>query len=597
MGRPVPRAPRSRLDHRGARPPVGFDGCRPGTRLVSLPEWGKTLRGRETVILTPAIDRATRSPLREWAAASLILAMLAGGTALVYVTGGTTYSWAYLLFAPVLLGAAVFGLPGALLVALLAGLALGPFMPLDVARGLGQSTENWVARIAFFLGIGGFAGALFQRLSHETSARSAAARRDPRTGLANQVALEEVLTRAMDIARLTGRRVSIVLVRAADLFDALDAVGADAADEIVQVLGARIHAAAPNSEDVFRFSASELALVLTGVDDPSLEHYARRIRDMGEDALVIRDVPVRVELMIGIASAEHGREAPYELIRRARIALFAARERERDYCFYEPQHERRTADTIRLIARLREALEANEFELYYQPKMTLAGERVAGAEALIRWVDPEEGLVPPGRFMPKVEQTRLIEPLTHFVAREAWRFVSTHDQLGVSINLSPRSLYDESLMSLLQALVSSGEIEPGRLEIEVTETALMRQPDEAVKALRRFRSMGLGISIDDFGTGHSSFEYLRRFPVTGLKIDRVFIQDMESDARTLNLVRCMIDVAHGLDLLVTAEGVETDTACTLLRELGCDHVQGFHFSPALPGDEFLQWRAARAGHA
>ena len=517
----------------------------------------------------------------------VILATLGAGTAIVYLTGGTGYAFPYVMLVPVLLAGAVFGLRGAIPAAVAAGLLLGPYMPLDVGRGIAQSPENWLTRTAFFVGLGGFAGAMFQRLRH-------VARRDPRTGLPNQSALEAQLETALARAQLGRRPVSIVLLRATDLEDALDAVGADAGDEIVVALAQRLRETLP-VETVFRYSASTLAVVCERAGQEELDHQARRIHEASEESLTIRGVPVRIEVCLGLASSGEtaAEDSPHELIRRARIALGAAMERGRDHCFYSLRYERRTAETIRLIARLRAGLDAGEFELHYQPKIGLAGprDRIVGVEGLIRWRDPERGMIPPGRFIPKAEQTRLIVPLTRFVARAGGELARRNRGLRVSVNLAPRSLYDEALIRDLVATIESGEIEPEYLEFEVTESALMYDAGEAVRTLARLRELGAHVSIDDFGTGYASFDYLRQLPVTGVKIDKVFVRDIETDTKTRNLVRAMVDVGHSLGLEVTAEGGETAGTIAALRELECDVVQGYFYTAPLAEPALHEWMA------
>lgn len=532
--------------------------------------------------------------MRPWVAAPTVGLALVLGTAIVYATGGTGYAYPYVMFVPILIAAAVFELPGAIVTAMLAGVALGPYMPLDVVRHIDQSTANWLTRLAFFAGIGAVAGALFGQLRREAADRDLAARHDARSGLPNQVALEDALAGAIARIPHAHDRVSLLLVRAVDLAEVLEAVGADAGDDIVRVLARRFRERANVGGDaMFRFSASELALVVTGTDDDGLGRLAGELQVAAESGLVVRDVPIRIELAAGIVSTTRATEGPYELIRRARIALFAAREREQDHCFYSWRFERRTAETIRLITRLADALEAEEFELHYQPKMRVDDRTIFGVEALIRWRDPEHGIVPPMQFMPKVEQTRLIQPVTRFVVHENARFLAAHEGLYVSFNLSMRNLYDAALIGELVELVGDGGIDPRRLEVEITETALMRQPEAALQALERLHRADIAVSIDDFGTGHASFEYLRRFPVTGMKIDRVFLGEADTDARTRSLLGSMIAVGHSLGLEVTAEGVEREAVLDTLAGLRCNCFQGYWLSPPLPEDALFEWLRAR----
>lgn len=272
--------------------------------------------------------------------------------------------------------------------------------------------------------------------------------------------------------------------------------------------------------------------------------------------------------------------------------MLAASEKHRTHCHFQPFLARRSVQNIKLISRVRRGLEQGEFELHYQPKLRLANGQVTGYEGLIRWRDEHGKLVPPGLFMPKVENTTLIAPVTRFVIDEACGFARRHGG-KVSINLSVRNLMDDELLEELKQLAQQSGMRPSQLEVEITESALVHDLFAAKQALERIRSCGIQVSIDDFGTGFSSFEYLRHLPITGLKIDRAFVEGLEQDERARKLMACLIDVGHALDLEVTAEGVETQGQHRILQELGCDQAQGFLYSKALPVDELLAWRRER----
>lgn len=524
--------------------------------------------------------------------AALVPALLAISTMIVYWSGGTAYAWPYVILVPVLLAAAWFHIPGGVLTGLVAGLLLGPYMPLEVATGEAQSLDNWLTRLVAYMGLGGFAGGLFLRLERATERQHRIARSDVETGLPNQAALHEDLGAGQ--ANMAGRfydhGTAIVLVRATDLAEAQEAIGTDATEHIVPILAERFRREEPRVTAVYRFSNSELALRIEGVDDDGLGAVMARLQAAAEDHIPVRGIPIRLELVAGAARADADWVDAQTLIRRARMALFAAIEHDRSYQIYDPRLDRGATESVRMMARLRTALERGELLVHYQPKVHLASATPWGCEGLIRWHDPDSGLVPPGKFMPKVESTSLIKPVTAFVTRSACDFAAAGSVARpVSINFSVRNLFDPEMLAELEQLLTDHGLRADELEIEITEGALIRNPAEAVRLIHQVREIGVRVSIDDFGTGYSSFEYLRRLPVTGLKIDRAFIAGVEADRQARDLLGCMIDAGHALGLEVTAEGIETDGQYRILRELHCDIGQGFLFARAMPPNNFLEW--------
>lgn len=518
----------------------------------------------------------------------LFLAVLLGlGTVTVYQTGGTAYAYPYLMLIPVLFASAWYGLAGGLLSALVAS-TLMAVMPLNVEQAVMQEPVNWLLRMGLYLLLGGVAGGLFQSLRSAYREREALVRTDPRSGLPNQVALDQDLQDWVDRQGRQNAPVGLIIVRLSDIVDVLEAMGADASDELAGLMGERLHHLVGGDSRVYRFSVSELMVLLPGADEALLEAMVRRIIDAGEDNLVVQTVPIRVQLVLGSAHKSDGCTATDELISEARIALFSAIRHGKSYCRYHSELAKKKLSHITLISNVRRGLERGEFELHYQPKVRLSDGALAGCEALIRWRDSKRRLIPPGQFMPKVEDTTLIAPVTEFVSREACEFVARQAH-QVSINFSARNLVDERMPGYLDQQCRRLGIAPERIEVEVTESALIHNLQAARAAIERLRAMGFAVSIDDFGTGFASFEYLQHLPITGIKIDRAFVRHLDSHERSRKLMASMLDMGHALDLTVTAEGVESAEQYRWLREMGCDQVQGFFFTPALPGRQFATW--------
>lgn len=521
----------------------------------------------------------------------VIVGLLLLGTAVVYVTGGTSYAFPYVLLIPVLVAAARYRLAGGIVAALAAGLLLGPLMPLDVARGADQTALNWITRVVFFVLLGGVSGWLFAVVGRQSAERERLVREDRPTGLPNRAALEERLEAALRAATLEdGAAPVLYIVRITDFFEALDAVGADAADELAGNTARLIEQAEVDLGRAYRLGAAEIAFVAEREPPERIEAEAAQLKAVGEQPVRVHGVPIRVELCIGAERAgPDDAERPHELIRRTYLALRTAQERNQDYAIYDAAFERPSAETFRLITRMRQALREHQFELFYQPKIRLEDGAVVGVEALIRWHDPEHGIVPPAQFISKVERTSLIRPLTRFALEQACGFARAHPDLTVSVNLSPRNLYDEQLLDKLCALIDQYGIPVARIELEITEGTVAHNPVRAAEYLARLRAHGIPVSIDDFGTGYSSFAYLHRLPVTGLKIDRSFIAEIESDPRVRGVLHCIAEAGHTLGLQVIAEGVETGPQLATVRWVGCDLAQGYYFTHPLPARELEQW--------
>jgi len=538
------------------------------------------------------IHHLRRAPRTNTALILLLLVLLfAFAHSVVYITGGTKFAWPYLMLVPVLIAAARFHVLGGIAGGLVGGLLLGPVMPLDTAAGIPQDTANWLIRIAFYTGLGGFAGALFVFIQRQGRARERSARLDADSGLPNRTALFEALERATATRQMMP---VMMLVRVVDLGEIMEAAGVSAADELMVTLAERLRTGIDAQLEVYRFSGSEIA-VLEYLPDSTATSHERDILDITENPLEVLGVPVHVELAIGCAGGIVAPDiSPREFVRRARVALFTAVERQSWLCHYSPSFERHTANTVRLLARVRQGLANGEFELHFQPKIHAASSCQDGCEALIRWRDGDSGeLIPPGEFMPQVERSALITPLTRFVAESTFTFAREAGK-RISINLTARNLLDPDLIAAIARMAAYGGIPSGSVEIEITEGAIVRDPVAAREAIGQLRRSGFHVSLDDFGTGYSSFEYLRQLPLTGLKIDRAFVKDLEDDTRAQRLMTCMIDVGHALELEVVAEGVETAGQQEILGNLGCDLLQGFYFARPMPRKEYLDWVRATA---
>jgi EAL domain-containing protein (putative c-di-GMP-specific phosphodiesterase class I) len=283
--------------------------------------------------------------------------------------------------------------------------------------------------------------------------------------------------------------------------------------------------------------------------------------------------------------------AAQEVVLNAGSAKNGAKDRGRNgFEHFRPEMQSRAARQLELETGLRRALERNEFELHFQPRVDIASGAVCGFEALLRWRHPALGLLSPGEFVPILEDIGLIVPVGEWVLRTTCAAIRRWQDLGlgarrIAVNLSARQLHQRDLDEGIARIIAAAGIEASSLELELTESSLLRDPEEAASILGRLAARGVHLSIDDFGTGYSSLAYLKRFPLDSLKIDRTFVRDVDTNSEDAAIASAIIQLAHSLGLKVVAEGVETEAQMEFLRKQGCDEFQGFLFGPALPREE------------
>jgi EAL domain-containing protein (putative c-di-GMP-specific phosphodiesterase class I) len=310
------------------------------------------------------------------------------------------------------------------------------------------------------------------------------------------------------------------------------------------------------------------------------------------DPVAISGIDIYVSPSVGVAFYPQDGTTAEVLLAHADAAMYCAKQRgHRRPQRFEPGMNTVTRDKVRLESDLRQALALQQFELHYQPKVDAATGNVHSAEALIRWHHPERGLMQPDLFIPLAEESGLIASIGEWVVREACRQCRAWQQQGlpplrVAVNVAATQFRHGNLLEMVQSALDDAGLEPRFLELELTESAVMTNPEDSVAILEHLSRMGVLVSVDDFGTGYSSMSYLRRFPIDKLKIDRGFIRDVMTRPEDASIVRAIISLAHSLRLKVVAEGVETPEQLGFLRSMGCDQYQGYHFSPPLPATAF-----------
>lgn len=434
-----------------------------------------------------------------------------------------------------------------------------------------------------------------RRLGAQTMALQHQATHDSLTGLPNRALLLARLDQAIRTADAKARSVSLIMMDLNRFKEINDTLGHPVGDQLLQAVGERLAASMWGSDTVARLGGDEFALLLPLADSSHTTRVIDKVSKVLAEPFVIDGMSFEVEASLGVAIYPHDSKDAIELISHADVAMYLAKQRGEHALRYDPAQDTHSVERLTLMADLRRAAERGELSLHYQPKINLLDQRLAGTEALLRWKHPQLGMVPPDKFIPHAEQTGIIKPLTLWVLNEALRQCAQWEAAGlaiqVSINLSARLVQDNQLPGEVTAALARHRVRPELLKIEITETAIMLDPARALQVLGALDALGVGLSIDDFGTGYTSLALLKRLPVDEVKIDRSFVMNMLRDANDAMIVHAIIDLAHNMNRIVVAEGVENKKVQDALAALHCDELQGYYFSRPLPAADFANWAA------
>lgn len=403
-------------------------------------------------------------------------------------------------------------------------------------------------------------------------------------------ALLRLVTDAVTIAGEHGGRLALICVDVDNFKDINFSAGYQVGDQVLAEIARRLDGVLRNMDVVMRIGDDEFAILL-----PSILHQdhatlaAHKILHTFDEHINASGYELQVRVSIGISVCPDTATQPEELLRQATMALCLAKETQIGYTLYNETGAKSRTTPTKYMRELRRAIADNELELYYQPMKDLKTGSICGAEALTRWPHPEHGFISPSEFIPAAEQTGVICDLTLWALNSALRQCAIwqeNENFSVSVNVSARDLLDPNLPDLVQRSINTWSIDPNRLTLEITETAMMQDRRNTLDVLNRLSSIGLSLSIDDFGSGYSSLTYLQKLPVNELKIDKDFVVDMEKNESNAIIVRTLVDLGHNFNLKVTAEGVATQEVYNLLERMGCDVAQGYFIARPMPAEEF-----------
>ncbi len=474
--------------------------------------------------------------------------------------------------------------------AVIGALTLGALDP----QAFDADEVKLLSELASDLGYG--ISTLRMRVQHRDSQATIArlAYYDPVTDLPNRTFLLEHLQKAISSAKQRQGRLALLHLDIRHFHEINKVLGYRSGDQLLRGLAKRIAQATADEDVLARVGEAEFALSLRDGDSDYAIHIAQRLLTALREPVEVNDLMLDARCAIGIALYPEHATDPEDLLRRAHTAMHETISCSGGYAIYTGGQDQEFAARLALMSDLRGGILRNELQFYCQPKVDISSGRVCGAEALVRWRHPVHGMMPTLTFIKLAEQAGLITPLTHWMLDAAFKQSNTWRENGMtwplSVNLSANDLYDPSLVQRVRDLFLKWRVAPELIQFELTESALMADPDGALETLAKLKSLGVQLYIDDFGTGYSSLSYLQRLPVDGIKIDQSFVMPMMRSEDSAVIVQSTVELGHNLKLAVVAEGVDSQPIWDSLHALGCDVAQGYLISMPMPAEQFVSWQ-------
>ena len=505
-------------------------------------------------------------------------------------SGGTQGAYVHVFYIPIVLSGMCFGVIGGLFASILGAFMAGPYMPLSVDPYVEQAIASWGTRSVFFIFVGSLSGLGASVLRDFLTKQRVKLQKDTVTALLNFRGLRE---RAQHYHQ-GGKPVSIVFIEIDHLSHIDGAIGTELIEALFKQIAERLMRLVSEAGAIGRLETGGFVLLCPG--RKKAEHALEVCKSFLGDSFVVGNVPVFTEFHFGLAEAENVQENFAATLRKAKIASVQSRELQKVSTIFDHHQDAKIQRGVFITHGIRKAIERDELQLFYQPKISLATGDVLGVEALVRWPHHELGMIPPNEFIPVVEKTLLINPYTSWLLKTALKekakWLSDQLDIHLSLNFSMKNFQDPEILSSLETLVDQYGLDSRKIEIEVTETAVASSIKKVADILQSLREKGFKIAVDDFGTGQSSLHYLFELPIDSLKIDQIFVRSMMTNSAAEAIVRSSILLAKELNLEVTAEGVETVNEYRMLKKMGCHVGQGFYFARPMPASLAREWLIA-----
>ncbi|MDZ7661815.1 EAL domain-containing protein [Thiohalophilus sp.] len=530
-----------------------------------------------------------------------IIFMIAVVYMFVIVTGGTKNVFSHTMYLPIALAAFAFGAKGGVLTALVGGLLLGPFMPIDTLTSEQQDTISWLYRISYFVLIGFLMGATRDIAGIYLNRIKWNASHDSMTGLPNTFALERVIKELLDSNGDESKTYYLLIARLGNQAQIEASFGVQCVNGIIVQLADTIRNQLPDPAEVYRVGTEGLGFVRPAEDEYAVKNLGKKLGHTFTKPVEFDKIKIHADVYQGIVALDGKARDPQLYILRANHATReASNNRQRNGILTGIDDEIKIKENLKVLGELSDALECGQVFMHYQPKVVTSTGVIDGVEALMRWQHPVRGNIPPGNFIPYAENSTLIDQITYFALNQSLAQLAEWDKNGlknihVAVNISIRNLLNPDFFKTVMQLLETHGVNAERLELEVTESSVVEDMETAILELAKLSKANIIISIDDFGTGYSSLQYLGKMPVSIIKIDQSFITSLLNKPGSQKIVSAAIGLAHNLGLKVVAEGVENRDTYDFLLDAGCDLIQGYYVSRPLQASELEKTCKASKG--
>lgn len=506
---------------------------------------------------------------------------------IVYETGGIKYVFSHTMYLPIIFAGIFWGFKGGALIGIIGGLMLGPIMPIDTITGEKQQLINWIYRTIYFFIVGATVGTFSDFLKEYIKKIHYISTHNSETGLYNMVSLN--LDKVVSDFLEKKTKINVLSISWINIDEIINNFGIRICVSVIKELNERMIKIF-NEKFIFIHSDISKYYALIECDQPRL--CLNQIDCLISEPFLINNIPFYAEFAVGLAEYDKS-DSDLNPFQKANMATLYAKKSGVSSSIFNDVNIKITKNNLILLGEFPAAIQNNQTILYYQPKIDLHTKKTIGMEALIRWNHPEKGMICPADFIPLVEESNLIHPLTDFVLNESLSKLHEFNENGyyptISINISPKNIANPSFLDRVALILDQHDVKKECIEFEITESSLMFNPEKVNLILRSFKNHNIKLSIDDFGTGYSSLSYLSRFPIDIIKLDQFFIRQLSLMKGTYYIVESAINLAHNLGLKIIAEGIEDTETEKMLIDMGCDMGQGYLYSKPLNDQDISSW--------